>query len=103
MAGKLVRVKNQSPIAPKQKKEVEKRKVLLREVEKWNDRNMVDMYEQEDVPKKKTFILDGSECSSCNHVMTNAAKFCSECGSKMETAGTGATAFIEHKTEKKVA
>ncbi len=57
---------------------------ILREVEKWNDRNLVDIYEQEDAPKKKMLILGGVECVSCKHVMISAAKFCSECGAKTE-------------------
>ena len=57
---------------------------ILKEVEKWNERGFVDIYEQEEQPKKKAVIADGIECSACHHVMATAAKFCSECGAKME-------------------
>jgi hypothetical protein len=57
---------------------------LIREIEKWNERNLVDIYEQEDVPKKKLLVVGGIECTACKHVMISAAKFCSECGAKME-------------------
>jgi hypothetical protein len=57
---------------------------VIREIEKWNERNVVDLYEQEEVPKKKTLILGGIQCSACNHVMISVAKFCSECGAKTE-------------------
>lgn len=68
---------------------------ILREVEKWNDRNMVDIYEQEETPKKKILILGGVACGSCKHVMVSAAKFCSECGARIESSAVD--------TEKKAA
>ncbi len=68
---------------------------ILREVEKWNDRNVVDIYEQEETPKKKILILGGVACGSCKHVMVSAAKFCSECGARIETSAVD--------TEKKAA
>lgn len=60
---------------------------ILREVEKWNERNIVDIYEQEEAPKKKLLILGGVQCTACKHVMISATKFCSECGAKMEASG----------------
>ena len=58
---------------------------ILREIEKWNERSIVDMNDHEETPKKKTLIAaSGVECSTCKHVMISAAKFCSECGAKME-------------------
>lgn len=57
---------------------------ILREIEKWNERGIIDMNEPLDVPKKKTMIASGIECTSCKHIMISAAKFCSECGSRME-------------------
>lgn len=57
---------------------------IIREIEKWNEKNIIDIYEQEDVPKKKLLIVGGVECTACKHVMMSATKFCSECGAKME-------------------
>ena len=68
---------------------------ILREVEKWNERNVVDIYEQEEAPKKKVFVLGGVACGSCKHVMVAVAKFCSECGSRMDASAV--------EQEKKVA
>lgn len=58
---------------------------ILREIEKWNERSIVDMNDHEETPKKKILLAaSGIECSACKHVMISAAKFCSECGAKME-------------------
>jgi hypothetical protein len=57
---------------------------ILREVEKWNDHNMVDIYEKEEPPKKKLMVSGGTACAACNHVMVSVAKFCSECGHRMD-------------------
>ncbi len=57
---------------------------ILREVEKWNEQNIVDMYEHEDVPKKKIQTQSSIACVSCKHIIVSAAKFCSECGLKTE-------------------
>jgi hypothetical protein len=58
---------------------------IIREIEKWNDRSIVDMNEHEDLPKKKILVVEGNECQSCKYVMKSIAKFCSECGVKIET------------------
>ena len=64
---------------------------IIKEIDKWNERGLVDVYEQEEQPKKKMLISDGVECHSCQSVMAMGSKFCSECGAKLEV------------TEKKVA
>ncbi len=78
---------------------------LLREIEKWNDRNIVDIYELEEAPKKKTLIAGGIVCGSCKHTILSAAKFCSECGSKMdfEITASGIDSKFDKKIEKKAA
>ncbi len=57
---------------------------ILREIEKWNDRGIVDMNESEEGMKKKSIVTNGISCSTCQHLMISAAKFCSECGAKMD-------------------
>ena len=78
---------------------------LLREIEKWNDRNIVDIYELEEAPKKKILIAGGIVCGSCKHTMLSAAKFCSECGSKtdFEITASGIDSKFDKKIEKKAA
>ncbi len=68
---------------------------LIREIEKWNEKNIIDIHEQEDVPQKKLLVIGGVECAACKHVMMSAAKFCSECGVKIELSAAD--------TEKKAA
>ncbi len=68
---------------------------ILKEIEKWNDRGLVDFYEQEEMPKKKAIVSNGVECSACHSVVLLGAKFCPECGAKMEVSASA--------TEKKAA
>lgn len=57
-------------------------KVLL-EIEKWNEKGSVDMTEDISKPKKKAG--GGPTCPSCNVEVASAAKFCHECGAKLES------------------
>lgn len=59
---------------------------LIKEIDKWNERGFVDPFEQEELPKKKMLITDGVACGSCQSVMSMGAKFCSDCGAKLESS-----------------
>ncbi len=54
---------------------------ILREIDKWNEKGFVDLAEPENKPKKKT---DGPVCPQCSAEAKPQAKFCSECGFKLE-------------------
>ncbi|MBC7459017.1 MAG: cyclic nucleotide-binding domain-containing protein [Bdellovibrionaceae bacterium] len=56
---------------------------VLREIDKWNEKGIVDMADIDEGPKKKQVIEGGVECAQCHFVMIQASKFCSECGAKM--------------------
>lgn len=56
---------------------------LIKEIDKWNDKGVVDD-EAPVAPQKKA--LTGNEkmkCGSCGHELLMTSKFCSECGEKM--------------------
>lgn len=55
---------------------------VLREVERWNEKGSVDPNEPVLEPKAKK--LGGIECPSCHHPQVESAKFCSECGTKIQ-------------------
>lgn len=57
---------------------------ILREIEKWNERGFVDPNEEEDIKQKKK--TDGPSCLACQAAVAVDAKFCSECGHKLEKA-----------------
>jgi hypothetical protein len=57
---------------------------VLREVERWNDKGSVDPNEPVIEPKVKK--AGGCECPSCKQPQAESAKFCSECGTKMQMA-----------------
>jgi ribosomal protein L40E len=60
---------------------------MLREIDKWNEKGFVSTVEDEVTNKKKS---DGLTCSACNAEVPAAAKFCQECGAKLESAGKAA-------------
>jgi hypothetical protein len=53
---------------------------ILREIEKWNEKGFVDMNEEEK-PKKKP---GAPSCPGCAAEVSAQAKFCQECGHKLE-------------------
>jgi hypothetical protein len=57
---------------------------VLREVERWNEKGHVDPNEPIVEPKVKKST--GPECPSCHHPHDEGAKFCSECGTKIQQA-----------------
>ena len=70
---------------------------ILKEVEKLNERGIVDMSDVDDGPKKKQSIENGLECTQCKTIIPLESKFCSECGAKV-VAGAKSQA-----TDRKVA
>lgn len=55
---------------------------LLKEVEKWNEKGIVD----EELPivlKKKAIVAEKIKCGSCGFELMSSAKFCNECGNKI--------------------
>ncbi len=55
---------------------------ILKEIEKWNEKGFIDLNEQTiNKPKKKA---SGHACPQCENELPVAAKFCSECGFKIE-------------------
>jgi hypothetical protein len=62
---------------------------MLREIEKWNEKGYASITDDEVISKKKT----GSSCPSCHIDVAAVAKFCQECGAKLEGAsGSGKAA-----------
>ena len=54
---------------------------IIREIDKWNEKGFVDLNEVEVEAKKKS---SGPSCPSCSATILEAAKFCQECGAKLE-------------------
>ena len=54
---------------------------ILREVERWNEKGFVDLNEDIGKSKKKS---GAASCPQCSAELISAAKFCSECGAKIE-------------------
>jgi CRP-like cAMP-binding protein len=52
---------------------------MLREIDRWNEKGVVDMTEEAPKPKKN----DGNCCPQCSAALGAQAKFCSECGFKI--------------------
>lgn len=57
---------------------------VLREVERWNEKGSVDPNEPVVEPKIKK--AGAGECPSCKSPHEDGAKFCSECGTKLQMA-----------------
>jgi hypothetical protein len=57
---------------------------IIREIDKWNERGFIDMNEEENKPKKKPGALS---CPTCQAEIAPQAKFCMECGTKLEVQG----------------
>lgn len=55
---------------------------IIREIDKWNEKGFVDINEKE-VPKAKK---GGPSCPQCAAEVAPAAKFCQECGCKLQAA-----------------
>lgn len=62
---------------------------IIREIEKWNEKGFVDMNEEEVKAKKKT---GGPSCPTCQAEVAPAAKFCMECGAKLDPVAAGGKA-----------
>lgn len=56
---------------------------LIKEIDKLNERGVVDMADIDEGPKKKSVISGGIECVQCHAVIALECKFCSECGAKV--------------------
>jgi hypothetical protein len=56
---------------------------ILREVERWNEKGFVDLNEDIGKGKKKT---GAACCPQCSAELISAAKFCSQCGAKIDAA-----------------
>ncbi|MEK6628085.1 MAG: cyclic nucleotide-binding domain-containing protein [Bdellovibrionota bacterium] len=64
---------------------------LIREIDKLNEKGVVDLTEIDEGPKKKTIIANGVECVQCHAVIAVECKFCSECGAKVVNQANNAT------------
>ena len=54
---------------------------IIREIDKWNEKGFVDLHEDETKAKKKS---NNPSCPQCQAEVAAAAKFCQECGFKLE-------------------
>lgn len=54
---------------------------IIREIDKWNEKGFVDMAEEESKPKRKPGT---PSCPNCAAEVLATAKFCQECGTKLE-------------------
>lgn len=61
---------------------IQKNWKILSEIEKWNEKGFVDMAEEEK-PKRKPGV---PSCPNCGIEVAATAKFCHECGAKIEAA-----------------
>lgn len=59
---------------------------VLREIEKWNERGFVDLHEEEQKKAKKS----GPSCPQCAAEVVATAKFCQECGCKLNSESKAA-------------
>lgn len=60
---------------------------IIREIDKLNERGLVDMSDIDDGPKKKVQAIEnGIECTQCKSIIMLESKFCSECGAKVVKA-----------------
>ena len=57
---------------------------MLKEIDKWNEKGFVDLEERED--KKKKVAASGNACPQCASTVEAQAKFCPECGHKLQNA-----------------
>jgi hypothetical protein len=57
---------------------------IIREIDKLNEKGIVDMSDIDEGPKKKAQMIEnGLECTQCKTVIMADSKFCSECGAKV--------------------
>lgn len=59
---------------------------VLKEVERWNEKGMIDMDEPAFDPRSFKKASTGLQCPSCGHGYEGAPKFCAECGHKIAAA-----------------
>lgn len=55
--------------------------MIIREIDKWNEKGFVDPNEEPAKPKKKP---GENSCTACSATVPKEAKFCPECGAKQE-------------------
>ena len=62
--------------------------MVLKEIEKWNEKGSVDSNEPAFDPRKfqKSASAGESSCPACHHVLDGAPKFCPECGQRLAQA-----------------
>jgi CRP-like cAMP-binding protein len=68
---------------PKEFRNVYQSWKILKEIDKWNEKGFVDLDEKEEKAKKKT---GGPTCPQCQSEVAAQAKFCPECGFKLQAA-----------------
>jgi len=60
---------------------------IIREIDKLNEKGLVDMSDVDDGPKKRVQAIEnGIECNQCKSIIMLESKFCSECGAKVVKA-----------------
>lgn len=62
---------------------------IICEIDKWNEKGLVDMNDIDQGPRKRQ-VIDGVECTDCKAIMAINSKFCSECGCKLGAANGNA-------------
>ncbi|MGZ3727066.1 MAG: cyclic nucleotide-binding domain-containing protein, partial [Pseudobdellovibrio sp.] len=73
---------------------------LIREIDKLNEKGIVDMTDIDEGPKKKLTAVsadNGIECASCKTIVAAESKFCSECGAKVVAQHKHAGGATERK------
>lgn len=55
---------------------------LIKEIDKLNEKGLVDMADVDEGPKKK-IAIEGIECVECHSIVGLESKFCGECGAKV--------------------
>ena len=59
--------------------------VLIKEIDKLNEKGFVDMADIDAGPKKK-IAISGMECVECHSIVSLDSKFCGECGAKFSSS-----------------
>lgn len=60
--------------------------VVLKEIERWNEKGFVDLQEPAFDPRKFQKAASGHSCANCGHGYDGTPKFCVECGAPLKAS-----------------